>query len=422
MRTLAEEMESDYSKGSENFQPWVKRSESADAEQQIFQELLRKNAGAHSIGPDCFISPAAQIHTNYFSIGKNSWIAAGAIVRGHVTIGENSSINPYAHVAGKVSIGSGVRIAGLVSIYGFNHGHQRTDVWIHEQPHTSIGVTVGDGTWIGANSVVIDGVNIGSHCIVAGGSVVTKDVPDYSIVGGNPAELIRSRKVSQQPSKNEDTKKNLQVRKLLYSEDPYVNIPFSYPKDLQGWDSEHDIFFETIASVKPKLIVEVGTWKGASAMHMAFVCRRLGLEAEIVCVDTWLGNWQHWSRREGGVGSQSDLKIYNGMPRLYYQFLSNVVHCGYEDMVTPLPLTGVAGAKLFEHLKLTPDIIYVDGDHEYESVLFDLRLWIKQLAPGGVLIGDDYTWPSVKRAVGEIMSAENLRIQVVGQKFTLSRA
>ncbi len=81
----------------------------------------------------------------------------------------------------------------------------------------------------------------------------------------------------------------------------------------------------------------------------------------------------------------------------YHQFMSNVIHKGLQNVITPLPLTGVAGAKLFEHYKISPAVIYIDGDHEYESVLFDLRLWMRQLAAGGVLIGDDYSWPGVKR-------------------------
>ncbi len=211
------------------------------------------------------------------------------------------------------------------------------------------------------------------------------------------------------------------VRNLLYSQDPYVDLPFSYPPDLQGWGSNHSIFAETIGAVRPKLIVEVGTWKGASAVHMAKLCRDLGLKTEIVCVDTWLGNWQAWSRDAGGIGSREDLKIVNGLPRLYYQFMSNVIDTGFTNTITPLPLTGVAGAKLFEHFKLTPDIIYVDGDHEYESVLFDLRLWIKRLAPTGVLIGDDYNWPTVKRAVDEVVASSKLAFKLAGNKYTLRR-
>lgn len=418
---IPEALETEYTKDSENFQPWIQRSLASDIEQKAFQELLRQKSGAQSLGSSCFISPKAQVHTSYFSLGANSWVAAGAIIRGNVTIGENSSVNPYAHIAGQVIIGNGVRIAGSVSIYGFNHGHQQTDVWIYEQPHTSIGIVIGDGTWIGANAVVVDGVQIGAHCIVAAGAVVTKNVEDYSVVGGNPASLIRNRKETQSTAISTKIRPILPVRQLLYNDDPYTDVPFKYDKDLQGWDSHNSIFNEVIRSVKPKLIVEVGTWKGASAIHMASICRSIGLQTEIVCNDTWLGNWQHWSRGEGGVGSRADLKIFNGLPRLYYQFLSNVIHCGFEDMITPLPLTGVAGAKLFEHFRIMPDLIYIDGDHEYESVLFDLKLWIKQLSPRGVLIGDDYVWPGVKRAVSEIMATESLVLRVVDQKFTLSR-
>src|SRR5205823_7357358 len=99
-------------------------------------------------------------------VGENSWIAAGAIIRGHVDIGSNSSVNPFAHIAGKVTVGNGVRIAGMASIYGFNHGTSRVDIPIYRQQTTARGVVIGDGTWVGANAVVIDGVSVGAHCVV----------------------------------------------------------------------------------------------------------------------------------------------------------------------------------------------------------------------------------------------------------------
>jgi hypothetical protein len=109
------------------------------------------------------------------------------------------------------------------------------------------------------------------------------------------------------------------------------------------------------------------------------------------------------------------------MPRLYYQFMSNVLAMGFQNYITPLPLTGVAGAKLFRHMNLEPKVVYIDGDHEYESVRFDLALWLEVLAPGGVLIGDDYQWPGVRRAVQEVCTKGGLGLKVEGQKFTLRR-
>ena len=179
------------------------------------------------------------------------------------------------------------------------------------------------------------------------------------------------------------------VSALLYSTDPYKDLHWTFQPDYQGWGSDDPILQEGILSVKPSLIVEVGTWKGASALHMAGICKTHSINAEIVCVDTWLGNWQHWSRK-AGVGSKEDLRLVNGFPTLYFQFMSNVVARGYQDRITPLPLTGIAAAKLFAHYGLRPDLIYVDGDHEYESVIADLTSWLPLLSERGILIGDDY--------------------------------
>ncbi|WP_458094687.1 class I SAM-dependent methyltransferase [Roseomonas sp. WA12] len=206
------------------------------------------------------------------------------------------------------------------------------------------------------------------------------------------------------------------VRRLLHDVDPYAELQHSYPQDMQGWGSKDPIFRRTITAQRPKLIVEVGTWKGASAIHMAGICQEIGLQAEIVCVDTWLGNWQHWKRTEG-TGSRADLRMRNGFPTLYFQFLSNVIATGHQARITPLPLTGVAAAKLFAAYRLRPDLIYIDGDHEYESVIGDLRGWLPLLNEGGMLIGDDHDFSGVSAAVREVMAEGRYAGEVGGNKF-----
>lgn len=84
-------------------------------------------------------------------------------------------------------------IAGGASIYGFNHGMEIDSIMGH-QPCSVKGIVVGDNCWIGASVTIVDGVTVGANSIVAAGSVVTKDVPEWSIVGGVPAKLIRKRK------------------------------------------------------------------------------------------------------------------------------------------------------------------------------------------------------------------------------------
>lgn len=180
-----------------NLMPWEGRLRDLGPSQETIRTVLAKRSGARHFGENSFVSPEAHVYTELFSIGTNSYVAAGAIVRGRVVIGDDSSINAAAHVAGDVVIGSHVMIGGMVSIYGFDHGHARVDVPMSLQGLTTKGVAIEDDVWIGANAVVIDGVRIGAHSVVAGGAVVTKDVPPYTIVGGNPARVLKDRRVAE---------------------------------------------------------------------------------------------------------------------------------------------------------------------------------------------------------------------------------
>ncbi len=410
-------------------QPWLPRSEAELRRQGEVQAVLAARAGAR-FGRNAYVAPDARVATERFVLGERSWVASGAIIRGHVEIGDDCSVNAYAHIAGRVTIGRQCRIASLASIYGFNHGIARTDVPIMHQPTTTKGVVLHEDVWVGANAVIMDGVEIGAHCVVAAGAIVTQSFPPYKIIGGNPARVIKDRLPPQPaapapavPTATPSATPRAtpaRVRDLLYDASPYDTPEMHLAPDMQGWGSTHPVFRDVIAEVLPKLIVEVGTWKGASAIHMAKLCQQMRLPAEIVCVDTWLGNWQHWSRTDG-VGSRKDLRMVNGFPHLYYQFLCNVIHAQVQEVITPLPLTGVAGAKLFAHYGLRPDIVYVDGDHEYESVIGDLRGWLALLSPGGVLIGDDILWPGVKRAVEEICATGQWDFTAHGDKFVMRR-
>ena len=418
--TLPPDPDQPYQEAAIAFQPWLRAAGAADPAQAAWHALLARRAGAR-LGASAFVARGAHVFTSRLALGAGSWIAAGAILRGDVRIGENSSINSFAHVAGAVAIGSRVRIAGGAAIYGFRQNAP--------QGAPPAGVTIGDDSTIGPNAVIGPGVRIGAHCTIAAGAVVETDMQDHATATGNPAVINAASPSPASPPDMPPTGMTPagmpptgmpRVRALLHDGDPYADPPFRYPPDMQGWDSEHAIFGETIAELRPRLIVELGSWKGASAIHMARLARELNLATEIVCIDTWLGNWQHWSRATG-VGSRADMRIVNGMPRLYYQFLSNVIAAGMQDLITPLPLTAVAGAKLFEHLKLAPDMVYLDGDHEYESAVADLRLWMKRLAPAGVLVGDDYNWPGVRRAVNELAAEGGLIFRLSGNKFTLRR-
>ncbi|MCT7377636.1 acyltransferase [Chelativorans salis] len=156
------------------------------------REKLARDAGA-SMADTAYVAAEARIFTDRLVMGERSWIAGHALVRGDVEFGAHCTVNPYACISGKVVCGDGVRIASLVSIVGFNHGFEDPDRPIHTQPHEARGITIEDDVWIGANAVVVDGVTIGRGAVIAAGAVVTKDVPEMTIVAGVPAKIVRRR-------------------------------------------------------------------------------------------------------------------------------------------------------------------------------------------------------------------------------------
>ncbi|MDF3056736.1 MAG: hypothetical protein K0R17_951 [Rariglobus sp.] len=181
------------------FNPWffpTEATEAERAEQRAHQEGLSQVAWAE-VGASCYLAPSASI-TGWpgrgLRLGDHCFVAANSYVTDQVHLGNHCTLNPFVTLRGKIEGGDGIRIGAYTCMVGFNHGFADPDVPIFRQPHTSKGIVLGDDIWIGAQVTVVDGVRIGSHSIVAAGAVVTKDVPDYAIVGGNPARVIRMRK------------------------------------------------------------------------------------------------------------------------------------------------------------------------------------------------------------------------------------
>lgn len=110
-------------------------------------------------------------------------------------VGDNSNIGPFSYIgcSGLITIGSNVMISPRVSIYAENHNFERTDIPMKDQGVTRKDVIIEDDCWIAANSVVLAGVTIGKGTIIAAGSVVTTDIPSYSIAAGVPARVIKKR-------------------------------------------------------------------------------------------------------------------------------------------------------------------------------------------------------------------------------------
>lgn len=131
---------------------------------------------------------------NPFELGAKSTIEDFATVNngmGAVYIGNGVRVGLGNVLIGPVTIGNDVIIAQNVVISGLNHGYQDPEIPISKQPCTTREIVIEDDCWIGANCVITAGVRIGKHSVVAGGSVVTKEVPPYCIAAGNPARIIK---------------------------------------------------------------------------------------------------------------------------------------------------------------------------------------------------------------------------------------
>jgi hypothetical protein len=166
--------------------------------------------------------------------------------------------------------------------------------------------------------------------------------------------------------------------------------------DLFGWNSHHPIFAELIHEKKPKVIIEVGTWKGASAIHMASMSA-----AHLYCVDTWIGGDGHIYKDIGE--SQPVQRDSHGWPGIYYQFLHNVKVTGLCERITPVPFMSLHGAWLLEAHGIKADLIYIDGGHNYLDVIVDVQAYFTLLAPGGIMFGDDFNQNGVAQAVNDFM-------------------
>ena len=129
-----------------------------------------------------------------FVLGKNSTIEDFSTINngvGDVIIGDRTRIGLGNTLIGPVTVGNDVMFAQNVVASGLNHGYEDINTPIADQPVITIPINIEDEVWIGANAVITAGVTVGKHSIVAAGCVVVKNVPAYSIVGGNPGRILK---------------------------------------------------------------------------------------------------------------------------------------------------------------------------------------------------------------------------------------
>ena len=134
--------------------------------------------------------------------------------------------------------------------------------------------------------------------------------------------------------------------------------------------------------------IEIGSWKGKSISFFAVEAINSGKNIKCYCVDTWKGSAEH----------TQDPNVINDT--LYDLFIENTKPVS--SFINPIRKPSVEAADDFSDESV--DVVFIDGDHEYEPVKNDINAWLPKIKNGGIICGHDYLLPSVKKAVDEIFA------------------
>ncbi|CAN6218410.1 unnamed protein product [Urochloa humidicola] len=243
-----------------------------------------------------------------------------------------------------------------------------------------------------------------------------------------PHDLFRFREECGEPLTSDAVIPTL-LDKLFDGESPYAGFPAAHTAALlhparsrpRGWGSTGAVFAELIESVRPAVIIELGAFLGASALHMAAVSRNLSLSPAILCIDDFRG-WPAFRDR-----FRRDVPPpQHGDALLLPQFMANVAAAGEEAAagVLPLPFSTASALTALCGWGVYADLIEVDAGHDFHSAWADINLAWAVLRPGGVMFGHDYFTSAddrgVRRAVTLFAKVKGLTVRPHGQHWVLS--
>ena len=195
-----------------------------------------------------------------------------------------------------------------------------------------------------------------------------------------------------------DVEHNLKEIQQLPS--PYNELTRVLPPLLKyNWFHKHeDIMIKLIKEYQPKVVIELGSWLGSSAI---FISKSIDENSRLYAVDHWLGSVEHHQNREWK----------QLLPTLYDQFLSNVINAGLSNKVIPIRKSTLEAVSYFQQDKIQPDIVYVDAAHDEVSVYNDIKAYWPLVK--NAICGDDWDWLTVRKAVERFSEEYKLKIEVV---------
>jgi len=163
--------------------------------------------------------------------------------------------------------------------------------------------------------------------------------------------------------------------------------------DIEGWFDYEELYSSMATKYNSGTFVEVGSWLGKSVCYLAKCCKDNNSNNIIYAIDNWDGLDKNY---------MEEAKIRHNHNSIFDIFKSNIEDCGLSDIISPIVSNSWDGAKFFDDNSC--DFIFIDADHEYESVLKDIVAWYPKLKTNGVLAGHDIFADQVRRAVSDGLS------------------
>ncbi|XP_073386700.1 uncharacterized protein [Physcomitrium patens] len=246
--------------------------------------------------------------------------------------------------------------------------------------------------------------------------------PGYGIL---PTDLITFNHECKTEAMPPETIREFLINELFDGLSPYDLFPPKHveallrPEQIRGWGSNGTVFRRLMEEVKPRSVIELGSFLGASAIHLGTIAKELGLQTDIFCFDDFRG-WPGFRR-----GKFADIKQQNGDAMLMNQFIQNVVSRNLAGSTLPVPFATVASLTSFCKWGIYADLIEVDASHDFHSAWSDINIAYRLLRPGGVMFGHDYFTAAdkrgVRRAVDLFARLNNLRVEPDGQHWIYRR-
>jgi len=179
----------------------------------------------------------------------------------------------------------------------------------------------------------------------------------------------------------------LLIDKIHEGRNPYTGFPAAEWGGTWYNDAgaRREIFDQCIKRINPSIIIEVGSFVGESAIHMAKLIKAQQRDCAILCVDTWCFGFDHF------LGAREKIRPHFGRPDLYYKFVANVIANDCQDVIVPFAIDSINGARIIKWLGLVPNLIYVDASHEQGDVRRDYEAYWHLLPPNGGMLVDDLT-------------------------------